>query len=332
MDLEQIATAVAAVEDSYDADVFLYNASISDDGFAELSNAVAKKRQSGDRPNCLLILVTYGGWANSAYQIARLLQSAYKCFYLFTPSKCKSAGTIVSLGANSLIMDTFSELGPLDVQLADKDEIGDRKSGLLTRGAFEALAQESFDLFSHHMLNIKAASEGLVSFRLAAELASKMTTDLLSPVFSQLNPDIIGSDHRDLQVASEYGKRLADVSENVRPQAIQLLVRGYPAHDFIIDKREASQKLFRHVNEPSDALYDLVGHISTLTHASLKSGIVIALENQYNDKDQDGDQDGDQEDDQSPDGGGCSGDNDTRDQPVDEGGSADRGSDTEAQE
>lgn len=274
---DEYNSALQDTEECYDADVYLYNAPIEPDGFSTLAEAVALRSKTSQRPNCILILVTYGGLANSAYQIARLLQNTYTEFMVFTPSVCKSAGTIVTLGASQIIMDVFSELGPLDVQLLAKDEIGDRKSGLLSRSAFEALAQESFDLFSHHMLSIKTASGGLVSFKFAAEIAARMASDLMSPVFSQLNPDVIGSDFRDLQVATHYGERLALKSGNPKPHAVSQLVSGYPSHDFIIDREEAGQ-LFRSVSEPSDALYRLVAQISDLTHRPSQNGIVLVFE------------------------------------------------------
>jgi hypothetical protein len=269
--------ALEAAEKSYDADIYLYNAPIGDNGFSELTRAVKNKQPTSGRQNCVLILVTFGGLANSAYQIARLLATTYTKFYVFAPSVCKSAGTIVTLGAHELIMDVFSELGPLDVQLLDKDEIGSRKSGLLTRSAFQALAQESFDLFSHHMMSIKMASGGLVSFKLAAEISSRMTAELMSPVFAQLNPEVIGSDFRDLSVATEYGQRLAASSKNPKPDAVHRLVSGYPSHDFIIDRDEA-EGLFYRVSDPSAEMYQLIGCISHLTHKPSQNGFVESID------------------------------------------------------
>ena len=36
---------------------------------------------------------------------------------------CKSAGTLLALGADEIIMSNLSELGPLDIQLPDRDYI-----------------------------------------------------------------------------------------------------------------------------------------------------------------------------------------------------------------
>ena len=88
--------ATRAVGEEYSADVFFYSGEIDDVGFGKLTSTVARNKR---RDKVLLILTTNGGYANSAYQIARMLQKLYDEFIIFTPSYCKSAGTIVALGA-----------------------------------------------------------------------------------------------------------------------------------------------------------------------------------------------------------------------------------------
>ncbi|CAI2936233.1 SDH family Clp fold serine proteinase [Aminobacter niigataensis] len=315
MGAEQFNTALAAVEDKYDSDIFVYSAPIDNDGFSALTEAVTQKKNSSTRPHCLMILTTTGGLANSAYQIARLLQQTYGSFTIFTPRYCKSAGTIIALGAHCILMDVFSELGPLDVQLLDRDEIGNRKSGLLTRSAFESLSNEVFDLFSKNMLGIKKASRGMISFKLAADISWRMTAELMAPIFGQLNPDIIGSDYRDLRIAKLYGDRLANVSGNPKPDTVRQLVEDYPAHDFIIDKDEAS-KLFRRIEEPTAELYAFVSLISHVSYQQASPGIVMACEPFKIDADAEGN------DDENP-----IQDPDERAAEMAEGGQGDRGGD-----
>ena len=99
-----------AVGDEYEADVYFYSGPIADAGLGRITKEITRGKR---RDNALLILTTNGGSANAAYQIARLFQKTYETFILCTPSYCKSAGTIIALGAHRIIMDVFSELGPL---------------------------------------------------------------------------------------------------------------------------------------------------------------------------------------------------------------------------
>jgi len=162
-------------------------------------------------------------------------------------------------------MSPFSELGPLDVQLLKPDEIGERRSGLIARSALASLNEQAFELFSGLMLDVKARSRGSVRFKMAADIAVDLASRLLAPVYGQINPINVGEDHRDLNVALEYGKRLCDASQNINQSAIDKLVHGYPSHDFVIDAVEAAS-LFRTVEAPAKELYELTGILEELAY------------------------------------------------------------------
>jgi Serine dehydrogenase proteinase len=262
------------VEKAYDADVYLYSGPIDDSGFGELVRAITTAGIKHDK--CLLLLTTNGGSANSAYQIARFIQKQYSKFILFTPSYCKSAGTLIALGAHQLIMDEFSELGPLDIQLPSPDDIVGQKSGLLAKAAFENLAEVTTEFYEHFLIRIKARSGNKVSFRLASEISTALTTQLLPKVFEQINPDVLGSDFRDLNVATEYGGRLAQKSGNPKRSTVNDLVRKYPSHDFIIDNDEAGS-LFNSVVKPQQCLYQLIGTLGPAPYQEQRRALVVRI-------------------------------------------------------
>lgn len=106
--------AVEAASQHYRADIYLYSGQVNDVGLGKIVEAVTSHKRLD---NAVLIITTTGGSANSAYSIARIFQKMYKNFTVYCPSYCKSAGTLLALGAHELLMDMFSELGPLDVQL-----------------------------------------------------------------------------------------------------------------------------------------------------------------------------------------------------------------------
>jgi len=263
-----------AVRAEYDAEVFLYSGAVDNRNYGILVREVAKP---STRPNALLILTTNGGQANAAYKIARLMQRSFTRFTLFAPRLCYSAGTLIALGAHCLIMDKFSELGPLDVQLDKKNELADTKSGLLSKSTFDSLSEAGFDIFQGYMLNIIGQSGGLISFDVASRVAATMTSSMMAPIFAQVNPDVVGSDYRDLNVAIQYGERLIATSGNAERTAVSKLVKSYPAHDFIIDDQEA-RGLFRTVDAPSEKLYKLVPPLARLLYSQATPGVVRKLE------------------------------------------------------
>lgn len=283
-----LATVNAAAAE-YDADIYFYSGGIEDEGFGKLVAAVSDNKQ---RDRALLIMTTHGGSANIAYQIARLFQRVYKNnVTMFCPSRCKSAGTLVALGADRLIMDQFSELGPLDVQLIKQNEIASRKSGLLARSSFDALADASFELYERLMMGITLRSYGNVSFKIASDVSATMASQMMSGVYEQINPEIVGSEKRDLEVAREYGERLIACSGNSSEAAVYTLVYGYPSHDFIIDDEEA-RHLFKNVDYPTDSLYQIVGILGDAVYNEATPSVVVALTRKDRDIEHDHDDQG----------------------------------------
>lgn len=237
--------------DNYD--ILIANGMVDDRLFSDLLGCSLKNKKHA---KVVLCLVTYGGQANAGYRIGRFLQQVYDEVVIFVPSYCKSAGTLVATAGNRLVMSVFGEIGPLDVQLVERDELGERKSGLTIRSALEDLKGHSFDVFQHFMLEIKQNSGNTISFKLAAELAAGITTGLMDPVYQQIHPDVLGKDFRDLSVATKYGDRLNKKFNNLKPNALKRLVHDYPSHDFVIDAEEAKE-LFDRVESPSPRLYAL---------------------------------------------------------------------------
>ena len=107
------------------------------------------------------------------------------------------------------------------------------------------------------MLNIVKSSGGAVTFKLAAEISAKISSEVMSRVYEQVNPDALGQDFRDLSVATKYCELLHKRSRNLRPGAIKRLVHDYPSHDFVIDAEEAKE-IFERLEPPSAALYHLM--------------------------------------------------------------------------
>lgn len=253
--------ALAAVEKALKADVFLYNADLERPYDQKIIDACIGRRR---RKNMLLILITEGGSADVAYRIARCFQEKYERFYLYVAGYCKSAGTIVALGANEIIFSDHGELGPLDVQMRKKDELFERQSGNTVMGALAALRDKTYLSFEEAFLNMQGESSGGITAKTAAKIATNLTKGLFSSMYAQIDPLHVGEAFRALSIARAYGKRLQEGSENWKEESLDRLISGYPEHGFVIDRREA-ENLFENVREPSPdeiALAKCLGNIA----------------------------------------------------------------------
>ncbi len=262
----ELSQTIKKVEAEFNADIYLHNGPI-DQPFDDALRA--KCACSRAHENAILILVTYGGSASSAYRMARAFQKCYKEVNVVVPTQCKSAGTLIAIGAHKIFMSAFAELGPLDVQLGKRDEIFEQESGLAVSGALDALQEKSFQLLEHVLLTLRARSGFQISTPSALETAEKLAIGLYAPIYGQLDPVRIGEIARSLLIASEYGERLNRYSMNLKDRALLSLVHGYPSHDFVIDFEEA-QGLFHQINLLTPSLEELILALgSSVQHVAL---------------------------------------------------------------
>lgn len=227
--------------------MFLYVGPISRHGYECITNLIPSdgEKQEG----AALILSTLGGEPDAAYRIARALRYNYERLDVIIPSQCKSAGTLLLIGASRLVVCDRGELGPLDVQVVKHDDAFERNSGLDLIQALSFLQRQALDAFRDNLLELKLGSRA--SFKLAAELASQLTVGMFSPIYGQIDPVRVGEIQRAVSIAFDYGERLNAYDRNLKDGALKQLVMGYPSHGFVIDRKEA-RELFNHVDRPDE--------------------------------------------------------------------------------
>lgn len=241
---------VAKVSAKHDADIILYNGLIQRPCDEEIIRETIE-RGTGRHTNVILMLVTSGGDPDAAYRIARFLQGKYKKVSVYVSGICKSAGTLIAVGAHELIISDHGELGPLDIQMAKKDEFFASQSGLTVSTALEALETRAFRAVERMFLEIESNTGGMLSVQTATDLASKTVVGMYAPIAGQIDPMHIGEAARALLIADAYGERLNRHSRNLASAAtLNELYTQYPSHGFVIDRQEA-ERLFNHVREPS---------------------------------------------------------------------------------
>lgn len=254
--LDDLLQAASAAYD--DADIFAYFGIVGrpfDDEIITLC------RERKVRKNVIFMLTTLGGNVHAAYRITRCFQRKYKIdaekdeekgkFYVFVDSLCGSAGTLVALGDTDLIVSDHGELGPIDVQLRKPEEVGERRSGLTLRQALLSLERESRRLVKSHFRQLRFDSDLGLNTKTAVEISSNITIGLLSSIYGQIDPMQMGEVERALEIAVKYGERVGKI--NIKEDALEKLLGGYPSHEFVIDRREA-RTLFKNVDRPKPEL------------------------------------------------------------------------------
>jgi len=266
--LDDLIDATERMSSQLEADIYLYAAPMLD------SHSGTFLRECGSRTrnrNVVLILATNGGSADAAYRIARCLRRNYEKITVFIDGYCKSAGTLLAMVADELVMTDFGELGPLDVQISKPDELGDVISGLIPMQALNTLQVQAFESFETHFMSILMRSGFQITTKTASEIAANITVGLFSPIYQQIDPMRLGEMDRSVRIAMEYGERIAAKSKNLKPDALAKLVAAYPSHEFVIDRDEA-RDLFRSVRSPEPeeiAFLDMTHELMHMINGSM---------------------------------------------------------------
>jgi hypothetical protein len=244
LDLAKVKAAAAAL----DADVYFYNGGIETPRDLSCVDAIAAH---AGRPKAILFLVTNGGNPDAAYKITRYFQERYEHLAVVISGRCKSAGTLIAIGANEIAFTPYGELGPLDIQLTKVDKFDQLQSGLTIQDSLNTLEARALQKFFEIVKDYMQANNGLLSFSSATKAASDFVTQLYAPIFSRIDPEEVGARARSMRIAADYGKRLAVKSQNLKPDTLRLLAETYSSHSFVIDRQEA-ETLFHRVRAATD--------------------------------------------------------------------------------
>ena len=177
---------------------------------------------------------------------------------------CKSAGTLVALGAHELVIGDCGELGPLDVQMSKEDELGATRSGLTVLSALSTLNSAAYEAFEYFLLETLKRSRGSITTRTAIRVATEMAGTLFAPIYQHVDAMHVGESGRSLKIAYKYGELLQSQSQNSSTTTLDELTKKYPSHSFAIDRFQA-KSLFQKVRSPTpeeEALAVSLGNVA----------------------------------------------------------------------
>jgi len=260
----KLADAIQQLSSSKNADLFFYAGEIRREGYDRFSDAL-EAIGSQRKQNVGLFLNTYGGDPHAAYRIARALGHHYDQLTLYVFGPCKSAGTLMCIGFNNIVIGNRGELGPMDIQLANREEILEYNSGLDMIQAMSWLQKHAKDSFKDFLGDMRHKER--LNTKFASETARQLTQGLFSGLYAHMDPVRLGYVQRTMLITEAYGLRLDERSKILQSKdALHTLVYDYPTHDFVIDRSEAKRVLFNrdqiqcptnHENAIGRVLYEL---------------------------------------------------------------------------
>lgn len=205
-----------------------------------------------------LILHTNGGDTAAAWQIVNLFRTFCDDLEVIVPRKALSSGTLISLGANRIVMTKQASLGPIDPSLNGPLNPQIPGGGPNHRAAVSVEAVQGFLDVLKEQLKVTDASA----------LAS-----VWNHLAGQIHPLVLGQIFRTRSQIRTLAKRLLahqQVDEDKREAIIAFLCSESGSHDHTINRREA-RLMGLAIENATEALYGILKLLQDSVSEELKS-------------------------------------------------------------
>ena len=195
-----------------------------------------------------LILHTNGGRTLSAWQLVNLIRMFCEDLEVIVPFTALSAGTLIAIGANQIIMTKQATLGPIDPSIVNPLNPIARVQGAETLVPVSVESVRSYLDVARKELVLKG---------------EKALSSILRDLTDYIHPLVLGEIFRSQSQIRFLAEKLLthQIYDKERVKLIiDFLCGESGSHDYTINRREASE-LGLEVEKPSDSLYQILREI-----------------------------------------------------------------------
>ena len=194
-----------------------------------------------------LYLYTRGGITSAAWNIVNLLRMYCEQLQVIVPHKAHSAGTIISLGANEIVMTKQATLSPIDPSITTP------MNPIIP------------DTGKTYPISVEAV-KGYLDFAKDQLLATspEILTQIYLKLSDSVSPIVLGEVYRSSAQIKMLAKRLLKnqvLNEEDIQKIVEFLCSESGSHDYTINRREASDDLKLKIIKPTPTQYDVIKSI-----------------------------------------------------------------------
>lgn len=211
------------------------------DYFSEHLDAIGKVEKIS------LFLYTRGGDTMAAWSLVNLIRQFCTKFEVIIPSKSRSSGTIISLGADEIIMTKQATLGPIDPSI----------NGALNPANPQAP--------NNPAARLPVSVESIQGFIELAKQELHLNDesnlkDILLSLSEKVHPLVLGNAYRARAQIQMVAKKLLNKQLGVNEadrinEIISFLCSDSGSHDYAIYRNEAKDDLGLNIKKPNDEQY-----------------------------------------------------------------------------
>ena len=195
-----------------------------------------------------LLLYTRGGNTLAAWSLVNLIRQFCRELEVIIPSKAQSSGTLISIGANLVVMTKQATLGPIDPSLNGPLNPQDPR-----------IPQNPAARIPVSVESIKGYLE-LIKTDLGINNEHDLMQVLLS-LSEKVHPLVLGDVYRSRTQIQMLARKLLskqiDDKEKIE-KIISFLTSDSGSHDYTIYRDEAKDELGLNIEKPNDELYSVI--------------------------------------------------------------------------
>lgn len=229
MDIAQRINLYKAIEEYRKTPLIVYATStrngvpalIASDAVREFIDQVDKLKEG---KSVDILIHSSGGDALAAWKIMSILRERFDKVNVLVPYMAFSAATILSLGADEIVMHPHSSLGPIDPQI----------TATLPDGTKRQFAYEDVGAFLRFLREEVGITE------------QTYTGPLVDRIFTAVDPLIIGASKRASELSTSVGERLLklhlkDSDKDAARQIAEKLNKSFFAHGDAVSRTRARE-------------------------------------------------------------------------------------------
>ncbi len=202
-----------------------------------------------------LYLYTRGGDTMAAWSLVNLIRQFCNQFEIIIPSKARSSGTIISLGADSIMMTKQATLGPIDPSLNSplNPQNPQQPNNPTARIPVSVESIQGYFDFAKNEMGIENQSD---------------LKEILLKLSEKVHPLVLGNVYRSrtqIQMVARklLNKQLGDTPEAIAKidKIVSFLCSDSGSHDYAIYRNEARDELGLNIERPNDEQYSKINEI-----------------------------------------------------------------------
>jgi ClpP class serine protease len=212
----------------------------------------------GDVEKISLVIYTHGGDTLAAWSLVNLIRNFCKNFEVIVPFHCHSAGTLICLGADRIIMTKQATLGPID------PSVNGPMNPIVTINGQQRQIPVNVEFINGYLEMAK------IELGINDQAALAQILDNLS---NKVNPMVLGQVQRTRAQIQMLAKKLLahqNIDETKHDEIINFLCKESGSHDYTIYRREAKGELGLNIEKPDDKLYSIINAIYNIKFQNQK--------------------------------------------------------------